>query len=288
MPSGVVLQAELPWYRGVVVPAAKFLGGFLAVYLAGRLFVVPATVRVVRARNRNNPAIQKTIKRYVRGAVVVVAVAVGTAVAGYGDVLTRSSLVVAAATLAVGVAGQEVIGNLVSGLFLVADPEFTVGDWISWGDREGVVESISFRVTRVRTSTNELVSVPNTELATNGIARPYGREQFRVTERVSVDYDDNVEVAMALMREAAAESTAVLDDPGPRSYLVEFGDDALVLEVHYWLRSSTRRDILRVRSTYALRLKRRFEGAGLTLSPPSERELGGRLVVDRGDGIVRG
>jgi small-conductance mechanosensitive channel len=46
-------------------------------------------------------------------------------------VLARSALIFAAATLAVGVAGQEVIGALIGGLFLVANPNFNVGDWIA-------------------------------------------------------------------------------------------------------------------------------------------------------------
>ncbi len=44
-----------------------------------------------------------------------------------------------------------VAGALISGLFLVADPDFNVGDWISWPGGEGVVEAVDFRVTRVRT-----------------------------------------------------------------------------------------------------------------------------------------
>jgi hypothetical protein len=74
-------------------------------------------------------------------------------------VLARSALIFAAATLAVGVAGQEVIGALIGGLFLVANPNFNVGDWIAWGDREGVVEAIGFRTTRVRTENNETLTI---------------------------------------------------------------------------------------------------------------------------------
>lgn len=275
-------------YREILLPLGKFALAFLLVYLVGRLLVEPAVNRIVQQRNRNNPTIQDAFRRYLRLVVVVVGIAFGLAAGGYGQILTSSALVVAAATLAIGVAGQEVIGALVSGLFLVVNPNFNVGDWIAWGDREGVVEAISFRTTRVRTENNETVTVPNTELTTSAIVSSAGRARFRVTEEIGISYDDDVDAAMTHLREAAASQSAVLADPEPLVYFTEFGDDELVLQVQFWIRNPTRRDVMRVRSEFGLAVKARFEAAGLTISPASERELSGGLRVDRpgGDGEV--
>lgn len=268
-------------YREILLPFGKFALAFFAVYLVGRLFVEPAVDRVVRQRNQNNPTIQQALRRYLRLLIVVVGAAFGIAAGGYGQVLTSSALIIAAATLAIGVAGQEVLGALISGLFLVANPNFNVGDWIAWDDNEGVVEAISFRTTRVRTENNETVTVPNTELTTSTIVSPYGREQFRVAEEIGIEYEDDVEAAMEHLREAARTQPAVLDDPEPRVYLVEFGDDAVVLQVQYWIRNPTRRDTMRVRSEFSLAAKSRFEDAGLNISPASERELSGGVRVEQ-------
>ncbi|UPV99758.1 mechanosensitive ion channel family protein [Halorussus gelatinilyticus] len=268
-------------YREVLLPFGKFALAFLVVYLVGRFIVEPAANRIVRQRNPNNPTILDAFRRYLRLAVVVVGVAFGMAAGGYGQVLTNSTLIVAAATLAIGVAGQEVIGALISGLFLVVNPNFNVGDWIAWGDREGVVEAISFRTTRVRTENNETVTVPNTELTTSTIVSQYGRTEFRVSEEIGIAYDDDVEEAMSLLAEAATSHAAVMSDPEPRVYFSEFGDDELVLHVQFWIRNPTRKDILRVRSEFSLAVKSRFEAAGITISPASERELSGDLRVEQ-------
>lgn len=276
-------------YNEVLLPMSRFAAAFLVAYLVGRLLVVPAVNGVVRRRNRNNPTIQEAIDLYLRLGVVVVAVIGGLAAAGYGRLLTGSALVIAAATLAIGVAGQEVLGALVSGLFLVANPDFSVGDWIAWNDREGAVEAIAFRTTRVRTPNNETITVPNTELTTSAIVRPYGREQIRLTEEVAIAYDDDVDTAMDLLRESAGDVTAILEEPEPRVYLSKLGDDAVVLQVSVWVSYPTRRDVLRVRSAFARAVKSQFEAAGLTISPATGRELSGDVDVGlAGEAVASG
>ncbi|WP_439027294.1 mechanosensitive ion channel family protein [Haloarchaeobius sp. DT45] len=270
-----------PGYQDVLLTIGKFLLGFLAVYLVGKYLAVPAVSRIVRSRNRNNPTLHQTIGRYVWVVIIAIAVVAALAAAGYSAWLTSSAIVLAAMTLAIGVAGQQVVGAIISGLFLVADPYFNVGDWISWDGHEGVVESITLRTTRIRTVRNEVITVPNTELTANAIVRPYGREQFRITEHVNVSYDDDVDEAMRHLREAASADRAVLLDPAPVAYLVAFGDDAVRLMVQYWLAADTRRNILSIRSNFARRLKRRFEQSGITLSPAAKRELFGELSVEQ-------
>lgn len=276
------LQTEVPAAETYLEPLAKALVGFLIVYVVGHAVVLPATGRIIRARNPRNPTLHQAVDRYVRTAVLLIALLVAVVLGGYGPELTRSSIIFAAATLAIGVAGQEVIGNLVSGVFLVTDPNFNVGDWIAWDDREGVVESIALRVTRVRTPSNEEMTVPNTDLTTHTITRPYGREEFRLEEQVGIAYEDDVDAARTILEQAAAETDAILSNPAPRAYLSGFGDDAVELVVYYWIRNPTRRDVMQLRSTYARRVKERFEEAGLSLSPPSQRDLSGRVTLDGG------
>lgn len=274
-----VLPSVPDAYREVLVPLGQFTTGFVVVFLAGWLLVEPAISEVVRRRNRNNPTIYNAVRRYLRLASVLVGIAAGLTVSGYGHVLAGSALVIAAATLAIGVAGQEVIGALISGLFLVANPNFNVGDWIAWDDNEGMVEAISFRTTRVRTPDNETMIVPNTELTTSHLVRPYGRDTRRVTTEVGIDYDDDVESAMARIREVAAETPAILTDPRPRVYLVDF-DDTVRLRVTFWLRQPTRRDLLRARSQFATNVKKRFDAVGLSMDSTAGHELSGTIGVE--------
>ena len=287
----VVLQAtptpglgpdELVDYWPLVRRGAWFLAGFLLTAAVGWFLVEPLVSGVVRRRNRDNRTIQEAFSRYTRVLAVVVGFFVGVGVAGYGQFLADSAIVIAAATLAVGVAGQTVIGSLVSGLVLVMDPEFNVGNYIQWEGGQGTVQSITLRVTRVLTPDGELMTVPNTVLTSKAVTRPYGRGRYRVVEHVGIAYEDDVEAAIEHLAAAAASLDAVLAQPAPSAYVDEFDSDAVVVRVHYWIEDPRRRDLFRVRSEYAREAKRRLEAAGLTISPASKRELLGRIAVDDG------
>jgi hypothetical protein len=68
------------------------------------------------------------------------------------------------------VSSPQWLPDVISGMFLVADPDFNVGDWIEWPGGEGTIEAVDFRVTRIRTPNHETISIPNTELTTNAIS----------------------------------------------------------------------------------------------------------------------
>lgn len=262
----------------LVVQAAWFSAGFLVVLLVGRYVAQPAIENIVRRRNKQNQTIQEAISRYVQLVVVVVAVFVGMAFAGYGQFLSNSAVVIAALTLAVGVAGQAVIGSLISGLVLVLDPEFNVGDYIVWEDGEGRIRSITLRITRVRTPNGEMMTIPNTVLTSQAITRPYS-DRYRVRERVGVAYEADVDETMAILLEVASEQESIAQAPSPDVYVDEFESDAVLVRVHYWIEDPHPSYILEVRSTYAREIKMRLEAAGIEISPASKRELLGRIKV---------
>jgi small conductance mechanosensitive channel len=265
----------------VVVEFAWFLLGLLAVVALGWLVVVPLVGRAVRRRNRDNPTIQAAIELYVRVLFVALGTVVGVAVAGYGQLLGDSALVIAAGTLALGVAAQTILGSLVSGLVLVFDPEFSVGDYVAWSDHEGTVQSIQLRATRVETPAGDLVTVPNTVLTSEAIVRPYGRERHRLTTRVAVDYEEDLADVLRYVTDAAEDVEAVVDEPEPKAYVDEIGEGVVYVDAHYWLERPEPRDVLAAQSAYTAAVKVRLAGEDVTVSPPSAHELGGRLTVDR-------
>jgi small-conductance mechanosensitive channel len=253
---------EVADFQPVVTRATWFVAGFLVVLVLGWYVVEPFFARAVRRRNENNPTIQEAISRYTRLFFFVIAVFAGAGVAGYGSILSDSALVIAAATLAVGVAAQAVIGSIVSGLALVLDPEFSVGNYIRWSDSEGEVTSITLRVTRVQTPDGELVTVPNTTLTDEAIFRPYGGGDYRIVEHIGLAYEDEIDEALRYLREAAIEIDGVMEEPDPRAYVEEFGGDAVMVRVHYYIENPRHQDVFNVRSRYARKAKESLERSG--------------------------
>ena len=269
-------------YSQVVSEIVVFLVVTGLVYALGRLLVVPVVVRVVRSRNRNNPTLLTATETYLGVALVGIAIVVGLVGAGYGRVFinTDSAILIAALTFGFGIAGQEVFGSLISGFFLVADPDFNVGDWVSWANGEGVVEAVDFRVTRIRTPDNETITVPNTELTTNALTRPFGRDTYRVTERMFIAYSDDVEQALLELQQIAANYEGVMDDPAPQARILDLGADSVTVQAEFWIRDPGRSDVAELESDFRREVKRRFDEQGVTLGPPAGRELSGSVSVD--------
>jgi len=274
------VQSVFEQYHGEVVRTSSFLGVFLVVSLVGHFLVRPAVSRAIRARNKNNPTLVHAIEQYVTVLAVVIGTILGTVAAGFGGVLAGSSLVVAAATLALGVAGQDVIGNLVSGLFLVLDPDFNVDDYIEWDGESGTVERIDLRVTRVRTAADEVLTVPNTQLATNAIRNPFSRDSYRITVPLYVGYDTDIEEVTEIVRTAALEDDRLSAHPSPAVRVTELGENAIQLSAWAWMTDPRNTSAVEVRSAFAARVKDALQSAGVTVAPASAQELSGTVTVE--------
>jgi small-conductance mechanosensitive channel len=266
-------------YHDLAVRILTALAAVLLVYAAGRLVAVPPLVRFVRVRNPDNPTLPTAFGQYARAAVAFVAVAVGLSVGGFNGLLGGSALILAATTVAVGVAGQEVIGNLVSGVFLVLDPDFNVGDYVEWGNHAGTVEEVDIRVTRVRTAAGESLTVPNTELAATTLRRPFAGERYRITQTLGVPYGSDVERASELLQEAAAADDRVLEEPAPTVDGSGFGSASHDLSVRFWV-DPNEASPADVRTAFQRRVDERFEEAGLTINPASQHRLSGHVAVE--------
>ncbi|MDZ5812742.1 mechanosensitive ion channel [Halorubrum sp. AD140] len=273
------LRDVLSAYNDVVSELGWFLASFGVIYALGHLFLLPVVTRVIGSRNRNNPTIETATETYLRVVLLGFATLAGVIAAGYGRVLSETAVIVAAITFALGIAGQQVFGSLISGMFLVADPDFNVGDWIEWPEGRGTIEAVHFRVTRIRTLNNETISVPNTELTANAITRPYGRDRYRITEQVYVAYAEDTERALMELRQVTTTLDPVLSDPAPDARIVDLGENAVTIQAAFWIDEPTNSDILTLRSDFRRVVKRRFDEEGITLAPPSAQSLSGAVTV---------
>jgi len=259
---GGLADVYLDW----AMAAAVFLGVLLAVYLVGRLVFVPPLVRIVRLRNPKNETLVDATREYARLAFALLGIPIAITAAGYGNIVAGSAVVVAAMTLALGVAAQDVIGNFVCGVFLVSDPDFHIGDYIEWDDDHGTVEAIGYRVTRVRTPAGETITVPNATLATSTVHSPFARGKYRMEVPITVPMGDQAP-AKAALADAASSDDRILDHPEPRVQLDEFDGDAAVLATHFWVDNPHKADLLDVKTDFGERAAEELADAGV--APPS-------------------
>jgi len=256
----------------------SFVVAFVAVWLVGRAVVLPLVDRAFRARGLEAHA-RKPLRKLTGVVVVFVAITVAFGFAEYGDFLQSLATIAAAATLAIGFALQDVLKNFVAGVFIFTDRPFRIGDWIEWDGNSGIVEDISFRVTRVRTFDNELLTVPNSDLTDGVIKNPVAKETLRLQVPFGIGYDDDVERATEIIVEEADSDPEILDEPAPSVRLTELGDSSVTLTSRIWISNPSRADFVKTRADYTKRVKRRFDEEGIDIPFPN-RTLSGELTVD--------
>ncbi|ELZ57397.1 MULTISPECIES: mechanosensitive ion channel family protein [Halorubrum] len=255
----------------------RFVAGFVAVLLLGKYVLIPGLRRVVRSRGFDEAVL--SLGTNVLNAVVwVAAVAIGFAVAGYGAFLSAFAVFGGALALAVGFAAQDLLGNFVAGVFILKDKPFEVGDWIEWDGKSGRVEEIDLRVSRIRTFDNELVTVPNGDLANNAVTNPVAYDTLRQKFVFGIGYDDDIGEATDIIVEKAEAHEEILDDPGVSVRVVELGDSAVGLQSRWWIDDPDRADFVRVRSEYVTAVKEAFDDAGIDM-PYVHRQLTGSVEV---------
>jgi len=269
-------------YVPVLVSAATtvvvFVVAFAVVYLLGRSFTTRLVRGALERRGYDETLIGIAVSTTV-AVTAVVAVALAATVAGFGVVLAAFATLAGALALAVGFAAQDLIANFVAGVFIVQDEPFTVGDWIEWNGNSGVVREVQLRVTKLDTFDNQLVTVPNSDLATTAVTNHLANERRRVSYDFGIGYDDDIQQAREAIVEEGASIDGVLDDPPPEAPVADLGDSAVVLSGRVWI-DTDESDFAAVRTQFVESVKERFDAEGLDMPYPNT-ELSGGIEVEQ-------
>lgn len=188
----------------------------------------------VMARGRVDTGVRNSIRLAVGYAGVALAGLVGISAAGID--LSSLALVAGALSLGIGFGLQNVVSNFVSGLILLAERPFKVGDWIVAGDITGTVKKISVRATEVETFQRQSVILPNSNLINNAVGNWTHRNKLgRIDIKVNVAYGSDVKRVHAILLEIARGHALVLKNPEPFVLFANFGPAALEFEIRVFL-----------------------------------------------------
>ena len=188
----------------------------------------------VMARGKVDAGVRNSIRLAVGYAGVAVAALVGVSAAGID--LSNLALVAGALSLGIGFGLQNVVSNFVSGLILLAERPFKVGDWIVAGDVSGTVRKISVRATEIETFQRQSVILPNSNLINGAVGNWTHRNKLgRVEIKVGVAYGSDVKRVHEVLLEIARSHPMVLKNPEPFVQFTNFGTAALEFEVRIYL-----------------------------------------------------
>ncbi|WP_374602906.1 mechanosensitive ion channel domain-containing protein [Arenimonas sp.] len=163
----------------------------------------------------------------------------------------------AALTVGLGFGLQEIFANFVSGLILLFERPFRVGDVITVNNLDGTVTRIRTRATTILDFDNKEIVVPNKSFITGQLVNwTLSDETTRIVVKVGVDYGTDPALVHRLLMQAATENPRVLETPPPRSWLLEFGANSLDFELRVFVGGII--DRLAVRNELNVRLVELF------------------------------
>ncbi|WP_235615331.1 mechanosensitive ion channel family protein [Candidatus Thiodiazotropha endoloripes] len=142
--------------------------------------------------------------------------------------------------IAVGFAAKDTLANLFSGVFIMADTPYKIGDYIVLDDGTGLrgkVTSIGIRSTRLLTRDDVEVTIPNAIMGNSKVVNESGGPypKYRIRVAVGVAYGVDIDKVKSILLTIAEENEAVCHDPEPRVRFRTFGASSLDFELLCWV-----------------------------------------------------
>lgn len=174
--------------------------------------------------------------------------------------------------LAIALAAQDTLRNVLGSLMIFFDQPYRAGDRIVVLGHDGIVEQIGLRSTRIRLLDGQLMTIPNEKMASAEIANVSQRPSIQRIIRLGLNYDtppDMVDRALAILREVLDGHAANWGDKPPRVYFEELAPDSLTLVAYTWYQPAVFWDYAEAQGRINLEILRRFREEGIDFAFPT-------------------
>jgi len=261
-----VLEVLNTWWQNFIENLPSLITGLiiflLSLYLA-RVFT--RMTRRVMIRRKEDPELTVLITRLVRWSVIGMGILLALEQAGQDVTALLTGLGILGFTI--GFALQDISANLVSGILLLFEQPFDIGDSIEVAGYTGTVKTINLRATEMLTLEGLLVLIPNRDVFTNTITNYTRISQRRIGLSVGVGYDSDLKFVEQTALDAVKALNGVKQDPPPFFLVDSFGDSAINTTVYYWF-ATTDSGLPDMTNAGALAIKIAFEQAGIDMPYP--------------------
>lgn len=168
-----------------------------------------------------------------------------------------------------GLALQDMLGNVIAGIALQLERPFEVGDWVKVSGQEGQVRQVNWRTLTLHTRDNHNILLPNANAARQDItnfSRPTPLQRQHV--KVNLSYHDAPSVVKDVLKRSVMEAEGVLAAPPPEVVMHEFGDYAIHYIVYYWINDYAR--VIQINDAVLHRVWYGLSRAALSIPYPSQ------------------
>lgn len=238
------------------------------------LWFAGALTRVIENRLEGSsslsPSARVLLGKFIK--VVLIVIAIIAALESIGIDLTALAVFGGAIGLGIGFGLQKVISNLISGVILLMDKSVKPGDVIAVDDTFGWINRLSARYVSLITRDGIEHLIPNEDLISQRVENwSYSDSLIRLKLPIGIAYESDVPLAMELAVKAGEEVDRVLRNPAPVCRLMNFGDDAVELELRVWI-NDPQKGVANVQSEVLLNVWNMYKENGVEF-PFSQRDL---------------
>lgn len=188
-------------------------------------------------------------------------------------------------TVAIAFAAQTTASNLISGLFLIGEHSFEVGDIIRVGNTTGEVLSVDALSVKLRTFDNLFVRIPNESLIKSEVTTLTRFPIRRLDLMLGVAYKEDIDRVHDVLMAVADRNLLCLDEPAPLFIFTGFGESQLDIQFSIWAR---RENFIALKNSVTTEIKRAFDEAGIEIPFPHRSLYAGEAtgpfpvtIVDR-------
>ena len=199
--------------------------------------------------------------------------------------ITAFAFLSGAVAIGFGFGAQNIINNFISGWILMWERPIRIGDFLEVDGVKGNVEAINTRSTRIRRTDGVHMMIPNSKLLENTVVNwTLMDNRSRTTVNVGVAYGSPCRLVAKLIEQAVDEQESVLKDPAPVVIFDDFGDNALMFVVYFWMNASVEGNLRMTRSNIRYRIDELFTENDICIAfPQRDIHIDGKLTVHKGE-----
>ena len=199
-------------------------------------FLVHWIVKVIE-RNEHKMKMEPTLRGFVKNLIRILLylIVILTAVNTMGVPMTSIITLVGSAGVAVSLALQGALGNLVGGFILLLFKPIRAGEYVKIGDNEGTVKNIGTFYTEITTFDNRHINLPNGTLTNTAIVNFTREGTRRLDLNFTVGYEHSIDKVYEILRNVVSGEKEMLENPAPSVYLTKCGDNGLEFSIRVWV-----------------------------------------------------
>ncbi len=185
--------------------------------------------------SQDNDAVLKSSKAVLIKLVIVI-VGFFVAIAASGISLTKITVVLGALSVGIGLGMQNIVSNFVSGIILIFEKPFQIGDYVELGDKKGKIEDIGIRSSKMLTLQGSEVIIPNGDFLSNRLTNWTSNNLYMKTELIfKISAETNIEEVYSQIKESIKKTEGILKNSVPDVLVDALGADYIQLKNMFWI-----------------------------------------------------